>query len=191
MNFSSKAYTKFFISLSVLIAFVFLIGKFGPSRIVDFVGEDNTYIVIFILAIIGGVSSFTATTYYATLFTFASGGANPLLLASISAPGVLIGDLVFWYVATQGRELALRWVGKPLEKFTNWLNNLPRWSVPIAIYGYTGFTPLPGDILMISLALLRYRIRQFIIPTLLGNFTIALIVVLSAYYTIPLVERFL
>ncbi|KKU03865.1 MAG: hypothetical protein UX06_C0032G0005 [Candidatus Giovannonibacteria bacterium GW2011_GWA2_45_21] len=138
----------FFAVVSVITGLTIFLFYVHPARIILAIGVNNIYIATFLLAIIGGVSAFTATSFYAALFAFALGGANPFLLALFSAPGVLI----------------------------------PRWFIPVGVYIYTGFLPLPGEFLMVLLALLGISFKRVLIPTLLGNFTLALIVSSSAVY---------
>ena len=157
-----------------------------PERVILELGIRNVYAITFFLAIVGSVSAFTAAGYYSTLFAFALGGANPFILALISAPGVLIGDLVFWYFGWSGKPIAEAVYRKPLRSILLWVERQPRSLIPIAVYVYTGLTPFPGDLLMISLAVIGYPLRKILIPTILGNFTLALIVSLSATYGVTL-----
>lgn len=183
-----EKYNKFFLTLLFIASVITLLSLVEPAAIIEKIGAKNVYIVTFLFAIFGGVSAFTATTFYATLFTLALGGANPFILAAFSALGVLLGDFVFWFFGVQGRELASEAIGRPLERFADWLRKKPKLVVQIIIYLYTGFSPLPGDFLMFTLAVLKYRFRDIVLPTLLGNYTLALLVSLSAIYGLPFVD---
>jgi len=184
-----KRHAKFFL----IVAFILGVSAFsifiGPSKLVEFVGVDNVYLFTFFFGIIGGVSTLTATSFYASLFTFALGGANPFILALFSAPGVLIGDLAFWYAAREGKDLLGRSFSKTLNRFSKWLLEGPRWLVPVVSYIYTGLSPFPGDFLMISLALIDFPIKRVVIPILLGNYTVALAVSFAAIYGIDFVAN--
>ncbi len=182
-----KKYRSFFSILGVLIAIVVALSFIEPVRLVEAVGIQNIYLFTFLFAIIGGVSAISAASYYATLFAFALGGANPFLLALCSAPGVLIGDYAFWYLGLKGRGLAKEALGRRLARFSSWIQSKPAWFLPIVIFIYTAFTPLPGDFLMIALAVTGYTFRQILIPTLLGNYMLALLITLSATRGIPFV----
>ncbi len=178
----SRHIIKFILVLCIVAGIVFILSYIGPKRIVGILGIENVYITVFILAIIGGVSALTAAGFYATVFSLALGGANPFILAAFSAPGVLIGDFIFWYLGMEGRKAVEAGYGNYLLKFSAWLSSKPKWLAPIVIYVYTGLTPFPGDFLMFALAFLKYRFKQILIPTLLGNYTLALIVSLSGLY---------
>jgi len=172
----------FFAVVSVITGLTIFLFYVHPARIILAIGVNNIYIATFLLAIIGGVSAFTATSFYAALFAFALGGANPFLLALFSAPGVLMGDLIFWYLGHKGKAIVKPAIWRVTEKLSSWLLTKPRWFIPVGVYIYTGFLPLPGEFLMVLLALLGISFKRVLIPTLLGNFTLALIVSSSAVY---------
>ena len=175
VRFSSHI-LRFILAVLVLVGVIGLLSYIGPARIVENLGFENVYLTVFVLAIVGGVSALTAAGFYATVFSLALGGANPFILALFSAPGVLLGDLIFWYLGVEGRRIIENGYGGYLSKFTSWLKTRPKWFTPVVVYVYTGFTPFPGDFLMFALALIKYKFKQIFIPTLLGNYTLALIV---------------
>src|SRR3989338_1293702 len=74
------------------------------------------------------------------------------------------------------------WSSDVCSSDLSWLLTKPRWFIPVGVYIYTGFLPLPGEFLMVLLALLGISFKRVLIPTLLGNFTLALIVSSSAVY---------
>lgn len=177
-----KRHWRFFVVFCIIAVLTIFLFYVHPSAIVLAIGVKNIYAATFLLAIIGGVSAFTATSFYATLFAFALGGANPFLLALFSAPGVLMGDLIFWYLGYKGKAVVKPAIGRIMEKLSSWLLTKPRWFIPVGAYVYTGFLPLPGEFLMVVLALLGISFTRVWLPTLLGNYTLALIVSSSAVY---------
>jgi len=183
-----KKHWRFFAVVFIITGLTIFLFYIHPAKIILAIGVNNIYIATFLLAIIGGVSAFTATSFYAALFAFALGGANPFLLALFSAPGVLIGDLIFWYLGYKGKAVVKPAIGRIIEKLSSWLLTKPRWLIPIGVYIYTGFLPLPGEFLMVLLALLGISFKRVLIPTILGNFTLALIVSSSAVYGLAFVN---
>ena len=181
----------FFLIVFVIAGAISFFIYVSPTEIVQWVGVKNIYIATFLFAIIGGVSALTATSFYATLFAFALGGANPFFLALISAPGVLIGDFLFWYLGHKGKAIVRPVIGRRIEGVSRWLSGKPRWAVPLGAYLYTGFIPLPGEFLMVTLALIGVPFSRVLIPTLLGNFTLALIVTLGAVYGYSFTDFFI
>lgn len=153
----------------------------GPENIVGFIGVENSYLLAFLVATIGGVSTFTSTYYYATIITLSVGGLNPFLLGFVSGIGVTIGDSVFFYMTHKGRNFFEHFIfGKKLEFLSKWLNSQPFWMVALISFLYTGFTPFPTDILMIVLALGRYPFIRILPFFLLGNITL---VTMLAYFS--------
>lgn len=171
-----RRHKKFLVSFVFVIVLLACLRLIDAEALVDRIGISNTYILIFLLSIMGGVSAFTAVSFYATIFTLASTGISPLLIALFSAPGILIGDSLFWYLGVQGRSLAYEAFGKWLTRIAAYLSRRSKWFVYAFTFIYTGLTPLPGDILMASLAILGYRFRNIFIPVLCGNFTLIFII---------------
>ena len=187
MQFFRK-HLKFFGALLILLCFAYFTARVDHTMLVATIGIRNIYALTFVFAVIGGVSTLSAASFYTALFSFALGGANPFLLAAFSAPGMLLGDSFFWYLGSTAEEIVRPFFRSIIEKSAAWLNKKPSWVMPIAVYVYTGFTPLPGDFLMVALAVLGYRFRQIMLPTLLGNYTLTLIISLSAVYELSFVN---
>jgi membrane protein YqaA with SNARE-associated domain len=161
------------IFLISLITWGTLIYYFGSERIVDFIGVENGYWVMFLVALFGGVSSLTGIAYPATILTLASGGLDPLYLALASAAGVSVGDTVYFFLAhhfshfLHTRDTARKYI----DKIRRWLRDKPNSLIAGAIYAYAAFTPLPNDILTIAMGLARQPYFLVISALVLGNFT--------------------
>lgn len=163
--------TIFFISWILLLIFV------GPKEIVDFLGVENSYTILFLIAAIGGLSTFTGGVYYTSLITFAAADLNPYVLSLVGGIGLTISDGIFYYFGKMGREILPENIKKNTDKLYTWLKSKPEWTLlPIFVYTYTGFTPFPSDILLISLALVKYRFQKIIVPLFLGNMTSTLLI---------------
>lgn len=156
--------------------FSWILFHFGPGAIVETIGVKNSYGVMFLMSVFGGVSTFTSVSYLATLSTLAIGGLNPLLLGFVAGTGLLISDSFFFYLGKEGRYIA---TGKPkewAEKFETWLRKKPQWMVPVVTYVYTGLTPLPNDVLTIALAFAEVKYKRIVLPLWLGNMTLTALV---------------
>lgn len=156
-----------------LAAWATLLSFVSPDTIVDRVGVHNTYLIIFLLSVFGGLSTITGTSLFFTIATFASGGADPWLLGLAGGLGIFISDSLFFIVAnhevrvfTESENRAITWLAKKMEK-------LPPWSVYTGSFVYMGFTPLPNDLLMIALALTKHSYEQLAPVILVGSLTIA------------------
>ncbi len=161
-----------------LIAWSALIYYLGSERIVELIGVENGYVFMFLMALFGGMSSFTGIAYPATIITLASGGLNPLYLALASAAGVTIGDTVYFVLAHRFSYLLNErgTARKYIDKIGHWLHDKPKPMIAGAIYTYSAFTPLPNDILTIALGLARQPYLLVITSLALGNFTLTYLI---------------
>lgn len=157
----------------VLINAVFFFVR--PDNIVNALGAKNSYLVIFFIAVIGGVSTLTGTVFFSTIFTFAAGGGNPWLLGIFGGLGLFISDSIFFLLARLGRKSVSEYWNKKIIEFENKLRRFPEWQIFLIIYFFLGFTPVPNDILMIVLAVAGYKYIKFSPYLLLGNITLAVI----------------
>lgn len=163
----------FLVALNVLFYFI------GPERIVEYIGIQNTYLVVFAVAAIGGLSTFTGGVLYSSIAAFAAGGSSPLLLGIAGGIGIFISDSIFYFLAKRGRESIPENWETWLAKIERFVERYPLWLVLLAIYLYLSLGPLPNDVLMIALVAAGVRYRHLIIALLPGSITIALI---TAYF---------
>jgi hypothetical protein len=154
---------------AVLLIFV------SPTEIIENIGVQNAYIIIFLLAVIGGLSTLTGSSFFVTLATFASGGADPFLLGIIGGLGIFISDSIFFFLANQGVKVFDEKESLFRVKILRLIEKVPQWLLGVFVFIYVGFTPLPNDILMLGLALGKVRYRSVALAILAGSFSIALI----------------
>jgi hypothetical protein len=165
----------FVVAWSILLYFI------SPQELVEEIGVGQSYLAMFLIAVFGGVSTFTATSYLIALTTFSAGGLHPLLLGLIAGTGLTISDSFFFYLGTKGRKVVS---GKPEDwanRFEKWMRRRPDWFAPVITYVYAGLTPLPNDVLTVGLAFAEIEYKRIIIPLWLGNMTLT---VIGAYLAI-------
>jgi len=160
----------------IIIIWSILLYYIKPSEIVEAIGINNGYLITFLVALFAGASAITSTTYYATIITFSLGDLNPILLALMVGPALVIGDSIFFFIGYKISKIARGQLKEKMNKFSKWIITRKKWFVPFVIYFYSGFTPFPTDILMISLSVAKYPFKKVIIPLLLGNITLAFII---------------
>lgn len=173
--FFSKHKT-FFLLFSFLIAWSLLLLVLSPEEIVRAVGIQGGYLIIFGTALVG-VSGFTSAPFFASFLTFAASGEfHPVLLGLIAGPGRVLGDILFYYLGAKGGGIASD-TGLPIVRLlSRKIASLPRWTIPVVSFCYTAFTPLPQDILMVTLGLGKAPTRLVFPFILLGNITFAILV---------------
>jgi membrane protein YqaA with SNARE-associated domain len=155
--------------LVVIIGLIVVFSIWSPSQLVARVGVGTSLLLAAVFSVLGGVSSFTSATYYAVIGSMALGGVPVPLLMIVCGPALLLGDLFFyWFGRTAHDALSPRIQGY-LDKAEAWIQKTNNNWVQVGIMLYTGVSPFPGDILMISLALSAFPFRRMLLPLLLGN----------------------
>ena len=165
----------------VVLGIIFLMIWFGrlidPVALVESVGPNRALVLIFFLAIFGGVSTISSAPFYASIATFAAGGLDPIALILVAAPGLAVGDSLFYFAFRNLRDNFHEKAGGKVQRLVAWFSKQKPWAVNMGTYLYTGFSPFPGDILMLALALMKYPYKKFMPYVLLGNFSLVAILV--------------
>ena len=185
-----KNYSAFIGVLVAIIIVSLILFYFDPAEIVVHMGVRNIYGFLFVFALLGGVSSFTSSSFYAAVIALsASGGLNPLTVGIIAGIGMGFGDSMFYLLGQRAYKAFFHNERnqRRVEKFLAWLEKRPKWTMPIIIFIYSGFTPFPGDLLMMSLAVTGYPYRKAIVPMVLGNITLVTILGVGTLLGIRLV----
>ena len=94
---SIKRSLLFWIILAFVVAWTVLLFFFSPKEIVEMIGVNNSYLVIFLVAVIGAFSSFTTFSAYPVIVTMAAGKLDPLLIGVVAGIGLAIGDTFFYF----------------------------------------------------------------------------------------------
>ncbi|MEX2014172.1 MAG: hypothetical protein WD896_02345 [Parcubacteria group bacterium] len=171
-----KKYRNFLFILAFLVAVTLLLVFITPDEIVHYIGIENAYLVSFLLAVFGGLSAVTGISFFVSVATFASGGANPFILALFGGAGIFISDSIFFFAARYGVGI----LEKKAKPIFSWLvsrmEKLPMKAVLAGVYVYIGFTPLPNDILMIALAIWGIPYKKLAPVLLAGSITVVFLV---------------
>ncbi|MGM5480896.1 MAG: hypothetical protein ACQESE_00645 [Nanobdellota archaeon] len=170
-----KRYSVFLVALLLVVCIYILLALINPTEVVDTIGVRNTYFLLFVFAAIGGLSTFTVGAFYTSFVTFVLGGSHPVLLSLVGGLGLLIGDTLFYFLG-YGSRVSLTGVFKrSADRMSVWLSRQKSHIIMLFIFVYSAFTPLPSDILMISLSLVKYPYKKAVIPAVLGNITLLLL----------------
>lgn len=156
------------------VAFSLALYFIGAERIVEIIGVENTYLVIFFIALFGGMTSIGGVSYTGSIITFVAGGASPWIIALAAGLGTTLGDVTYYMVARHGsKALGDGWLSTKVKKVSEWLKNRSAKMKFLVVYLYMGFTPFPNDPLTITLGLSRVP-KKIVIPALaLGDTTFA------------------
>ncbi len=171
INFYYIAAAIILFILVVNLIFIFV----TPEEIVHFIGVENSYFITFIIASIGGLSSFTGAILFSSIIVFAAGGSEPFLLGLVGGLGIFISDSVFYLLARFGRRAISKKYSIQIDNFLVWFKKTPEWIVFLFVYLYLGFTPLPADILMIAIAFAGVSYKRIFPILFLASLTIAML----------------
>ena len=167
-----KKFLKYLPRIILILLFVslsfFLYVYSSPEKIVNLIGVDNAYVLIFILAFIGGLTTFSGVPYHLVLITLATGGLNPLLLGLATAFGVMLGDSTSYYIGYQGRIIIPDRLQKILQQVRYFGLKYPK-ILPLFFFLYGSLVPFSNDFIVISMGLSRYPFWRVMIPLGLGN----------------------
>lgn len=170
-----------FLVLLVALIIVFLF-FFDASEIVERIGIQNSYLVMFFVSLFGGFSAGGSFSFIATLITFTSGGLNPLYLGIIAGVALAIGDLFMFYAASRGRELFTSRYDKKIKRLSHFVDGKNNLFIEVFIFIYMAIAPLPNDLLLVSLAAIKFPQKRIIIPLILGDFVFPMIVIYSTLH---------
>ena len=166
------------LAILVMMGMTFLVYEFGAERIVSFIGVENSYLVVFLVALFGGMTSLGGPTYVATVFTFVSGGATPFFVALAATGGIIIGDTVYFLVSRRSRHAIPEGrFKKTIQKMELWIEKRNGFAVFLFAYGYISFTPFPNDILTITTGVANVPKKVMLPAILFGSATHAFILV--------------
>lgn len=166
-----KKHKKFWTLLCLIVIWLAVVLVFSPQEIVEAIGVETGYFLIFLTALLG-ISGFVSFPFYIALVTLTSSGEfNIFLVILVAAPARSVGDILLFSLGHQGHLVVSDLVSSRLRSFSSWLCGKPYWVVLLFSYLYTSAAPLPKDFLMLFLGLGRIKLRDVIIIVLLGNAT--------------------
>ena len=88
---------------------------------------------MFVLALLGGLTTFSGIPYHIVLVMLASGGLNPLFLGVAAAAGVMAGDATSYFVGYSGRNVVPLAMQKNLQKFCSFCLAHPK-ILPVVFF---------------------------------------------------------
>ena len=179
----SKAQFPFLILIALFVAWTVFIYRIPPADIIEILGVRNGYLITFVLAFLGGISTFVPIPYYLFVMTFAAGGLNPFLLGFVAGIGLFLGDSTSYVIAYHGREIIPSRIQKTIDRAYEWSLSHPKWLASLAIFSYGAFIPLPDDLVVMPLGFIHYPYWRLMIPMTLGNIVFNTLAAFIGLYT--------
>lgn len=140
------------------------------------------YLGIFLLSFIGAISIVFPIPYTVVIYLMGS-IIDPLLIAVSGGLGSAFGELAGYALGYYGRML----IGEERRRKMDYMLKIfDRYGVA-AIFLFA-LTPLPDDLLIIPLGIMRYNPVKFLIPCILGKTLMCLILALGGRFSIGLIR---
>lgn len=168
--------------ITIILAWSTFLIFVGPTYLIEAIGVENGYVLGFLVAAIGGVSTVTSFTYYTIVTILAAGGLNPFLLGVIMGSGVTVGDTIFFYLGKTGRHTVTHRFQDHIDDALDWAYKQRLSVVHSLVFIWAAFTPLPNDILTVSAGVGRFKARNIIPFLLLGNIVFTTLLALVVRY---------
>lgn len=177
-------YKKYIPYTLYAIVFGFSIWSFffiDSNNIIEYIGYQNAYLMMFVISLIGGLSTFNFVPYYSIIILLVSAGLNPLLVGLASAAGIVAGDSFSYYMGyTSGHVIPVAFK-RIFDKITTLAQtNTKMFLVVCFIYG--SISPLSNDILTIPAGIAQIPYRKIMVPLGLGNLVFNVSIAYLAIY---------
>jgi membrane protein YqaA with SNARE-associated domain len=169
------------------VAFYFL---FTPSAVIEYLGIQNAFLIMFVAAFLAGLTTFNTVPYYSVLLVLSTAGLNPVLLGLSSAAGVMCGDSVSYLMGRQGAVI----IPKRFQHFFDLLSALARERprlFPLVCFLYGSLSPLSNDFITIPAGIARISYVRMMIPLALGNIVFNVTLAYVALYAAGVLQYFI
>lgn len=138
------------------------------------------YLGAFLSALIGSMSVIIIFPYTIIIFFLATQGLDPFWLGAMMGVGAAIGQMSGWVIGTFGTGWFRRKKPETYDALENILHFRP-WLITWLLVLF-GMTPLPDDLLMIPLGMLRYPFWKTFLPAFIGKILAGFFVTYSSSF---------
>lgn len=175
--------------IAIVLSIVFLF-FLSPEDLVQYIGTQNAYFLMFTVALLGGLTTFNTVPYYSVLLLLASAGLNPLFVGLSSAIGVMCGDSFSYLIGWQGAEVAPARLVHFFNKVRDIIERNPRYF-PIMCFLYGSLSPLSNDFITIPAGMAHIPYPRVIAPLAMGNIVFNVSLAYLSVYAYNTVHAFL
>lgn len=186
-NKKTLIYLSRILVILIFIGLSFFLFFSSPEKLVGSIGVQNAYGLIFILAFLGGLTTFTGVPYHPVLVVLAVGGLNPFLLGLSTAFGVMLGDSTSYFVGYQGGAIVPQGIQRFLRRLLFFAMRYPR-TLPLFFFLYGSLCPFSNDFIVISMGLAHYPFWRVMIPLGMGNLVFNISLAYLATYAYQLLQ---
>ncbi|MFC1663281.1 VTT domain-containing protein [Patescibacteria group bacterium] len=151
--------------------------------------QDYGYWGGLIFAFLAHTTIIIPVPYTILLVYLGSTGLNVIWLGLMAGLGASIGELTSYLVGLAGGAFVWKKYGQHFKALKKILEKKPR-MMPWIIFLF-GASPLPDDVLLIPLGMIRYNFFKAVIPMAIGKIILTTIFAWSGQAAAPLVETIL
>jgi membrane protein YqaA with SNARE-associated domain len=143
----------------------------------------------FIITIISNAALIIPIPYGTVLFLLGSVGLNPWLLGALTGLAAVLGEIVGYWIGRGAGNLFSREYQEKFRRLNNLIIRRPR-LIPLLIF-FFGVTPLPDDIILIPLGMIKYSFWKTIIPDACGKLIMTTGMALAGKYSLTATQHLL
>ena len=140
------------------------------------------YAGAFLISIFGNFTVFFPVPFVLTIYAFGA-TLNPLVLGLVCGAGSTVGEFSAYLIGRGGRRVINDRYGKRLETA-----KLLVQEYGMAVIFAFAVLPLPDDLILIPLGMLRYNLRKAMIAMFLGKTVMCVAVAYAGRYSYTLVR---
>jgi membrane protein YqaA with SNARE-associated domain len=144
--------------------------------------NDYGYFGAFLASLIGNLTVIIPTPY-AFVITALGTSLNPLILGIVCGLGATLGEISAYIIGRAGRvalndeqKNRVNIVNKLLDKYGAWI------LIVFAI------TPLPDDILLLPMGVMKYDVKTILVTLLIGKTMLALVLAYAGHYSVGFIS---
>jgi len=142
---------------------------------------------VFLVSLLGTASIIFPIPYTIIIFLFsASTKINPLLIIASAALGSTVGEFTGYFLGYTAKSIVKEDTKRRFDAAFKVLSRYKRiWFLIVFIFA---LTPLPDDLLIIPLGILRFNFLMVFIPCLLGKLTMFFVLVYGGRYASSIIS---
>ncbi len=135
------------------------------------------YLGAFVVCALGNISIIIPIPFALVVYAFGS-TLNPLLLGLVSGLGSTLGEMFSYFLGWGGRKVIESRYGSRLDAVENLIDRYGALTVFLF-----ALLPLPDDLLLIPLGMMKYDIKKTFIAMLLGKTLMCLLLASSGAFS--------
>lgn len=142
----------------------------GTWKTTEALSKTHGFLGVFLGSLLANATIIIPVPYTILILVTAAAGLSPFLLGIISGVGAGLGELTSYAVGALGYRLGQKHFERNAEILRSLLSRRP-WITSFFLF-LVGATPIPDDLFMIPLGIIRYNILRALLPFLLGKIVI-------------------